>query len=67
LITKKHYNNLLEVPAHVAAHIGSILPRLSNAIINAVQVKDFNILQNNGKFAGQVCSKSFFSFTSTPY
>ncbi|CAJ0759809.1 21831_t:CDS:2 [Entrophospora sp. SA101] len=54
VIPKKHvpYINLAS-PSTIAA-IGASLPMISNAICQALNIKDFNILQNNGSFAGQV-------------
>ncbi|CAH1765493.1 7109_t:CDS:2 [Entrophospora sp. SA101] len=43
----------LASPSTIAA-IGASLPMISNAICQALNIKDFNILQNNGSFAGQV-------------
>ena len=34
--------------------LGSILPQISNAVIQGVGAKDFNLLQNNGQVAGQI-------------
>jgi len=34
--------------------LGSILPQISNAVIQAVGAIGFNLLQNNGQIAGQV-------------
>jgi len=34
--------------------LGSVLPQISNAVIQGVGAKDFNLLQNNGQIAGQV-------------
>jgi hypothetical protein len=36
------------------AKIGSVLPRIAKAVILGCGTKDFNIMQNNGKRAGQV-------------
>jgi diadenosine tetraphosphate (Ap4A) HIT family hydrolase len=36
------------------ARVGSVLPRIAKAVMLGCETKDFNIMQNNGKRAGQV-------------
>ncbi|KAG2180501.1 hypothetical protein INT44_003505, partial [Umbelopsis vinacea] len=54
VIPKKHYATLDAMSAEDMARIGSVLPRIAKAVILGCDTKDFNIMQNNGKRAGQV-------------
>ncbi|KAI8575137.1 hypothetical protein K450DRAFT_263110 [Umbelopsis ramanniana AG] len=54
VIPKKHYATLDTMSAEDMARIGSVLPRIAKAVILGCDTKDFNIMQNNGKRAGQV-------------
>ncbi|KAH8553982.1 HIT-like domain-containing protein [Umbelopsis sp. PMI_123] len=54
VIPKKHYATLDAMSAEDMAKIGSVLPRIAKAVILGCGTKDFNIMQNNGKRAGQV-------------
>lgn len=53
LIPKTHHANLIELPEPVAAHIGSLLPRLCKAVQAATGSDGFNVVINNGLVAGQ--------------
>lgn len=53
LIPKTCYVELDEVPADVAAALGSVLPRLVAAVKTATGCDGVNVLQNNGVAAGQ--------------
>lgn len=53
VIPKKHFERLDELPEDLACKIARILPKLSKAIVKATGAKGYNILQNNGKVAGQ--------------
>ncbi|CAO3672474.1 unnamed protein product [Umbelopsis vinacea] len=54
VIPKKHYPTLDTMSAEDMSRIGSVLPRITKAVILGCDTKDFNIMQNNGKRAGQV-------------
>jgi len=54
VIPKKHYRTLDAMSAEDMARVGSVLPRISKAVTTACDTKDYNIMQNNGKQAGQV-------------
>jgi histidine triad (HIT) family protein len=54
IIPRNHWRTLSEVPAHVMGHIGSIIPRIGQALSATMGKTDYNVLQNNGTAAGQV-------------
>ncbi|CAG8648196.1 10858_t:CDS:2, partial [Acaulospora colombiana] len=49
-----HVPRLTLASSSMAAEIGAVLPKIASAVIKGVNATDFNILQNNGKLAGQV-------------
>lgn len=53
LVPKSHHANLAEVPEPVAAHAGSLLPRLCRAVRAATGADGFNVIVNGGACAGQ--------------
>lgn len=53
-ISKKHYNDLLEVPPGKLAPILTNLPKVAAALLKATGSEGFNILQNNQRCAGQL-------------
>jgi histidine triad (HIT) family protein len=53
LVPKKHYEFLHEMPAEETAHLGRLLPALAGAVQEAMGAEGLNVLQNNGKVAGQ--------------
>ena len=53
LIPKRHYNVIDELPPDVAMALGAVLPRLVAAARSVTGSDAFNILQNNGRAAGQ--------------
>jgi histidine triad (HIT) family protein len=54
LIPKDHHATMAEVPPDTAASIGAALPRLTQAVAQAAEAEGVNVLQNNGRVAGQV-------------
>ena len=54
IIPKKRWEFVHEMPAEVAAAIGAVLPRIAKAVIQAVGASAYNIINNNGRSAGQV-------------
>lgn len=54
LIPKTHYDQIADMPAELAAEIGSVLPKFTAAVKSAAHADGCNILQNNGRVAGQV-------------
>lgn len=53
LIPKTEYATLDEIPETTAAALGAALPRLVRAVKEATGADGINVLQNNGKVAGQ--------------
>lgn len=54
LVPKEQVETIDKLPALTAAHLGALLPRLTQALMKATGCPGVNILQNNGKLAGQV-------------
>ncbi|RIA91418.1 histidine triad family protein [Glomus cerebriforme] len=54
VIPKTHVSSLTLASPSIMSSLGSVLPQISNAVIQGVGAKDFNLLQNNGQIAGQV-------------
>jgi histidine triad (HIT) family protein len=53
LLPKTHHANLIELPEPLAAHTGSLLPRLCRAVQKATGADGLNVIVNNGIAAGQ--------------
>jgi len=53
VIPKEHYQRLEDVPPEVLAAVARNLPRLGRAVTRATSAPGYNLLQNNGKVAGQ--------------
>lgn len=53
IIPKAHHENLLELPTDLAKQIMAASQKIAAAIIKALEVQSFNVLQNNGHQAGQ--------------
>jgi histidine triad (HIT) family protein len=53
IVPKVHCADLSELPEAVAAHAGSLLPRLCRAIQAATGADGLNVIVNNGRAAGQ--------------
>lgn len=53
VVPKQHFSNLIELDNDVAAHLFKVTSKLTKAISKALDVKDFNILNNCGEVAGQ--------------
>ena len=54
------YATVMDMPADVAANVLSELPRLCRAVKEATGADGINIVQNNGKAAGQEVRKKSF-------
>lgn len=54
VIPRDHYGRLEEMPAAVVSEIGGLLPRLGQALVQVTGALGYNVLQNNGRVAGQV-------------
>ena len=53
VVPKQHFANLLELDTEVAGHLFKVVSTLTKGISKALDVKDFNILNNCGEVAGQ--------------
>ncbi len=53
VIPKHHYPRLTDMPGEVVAHIGGRLPELAAAMKKALGAGAMNLLQNDGRAAGQ--------------
>ncbi len=53
VVPKSHHANLAELSEAVAAHIGSLLPKLCRAVQSATGAAALNVVINNGRDAGQ--------------
>ena len=53
VIPKKHYEAIMEMPADEAAALYRPIPALAAAVKTAMKAQALNVLQNNGRPAGQ--------------
>lgn len=60
VIPKGHWVTIDHVPGDVVAACAALLPRLSRAVVKAVGVSAWNVLQNNGRIAGQAVGHVHF-------
>ena len=60
VIPREHHSDLLQMSAEQCAQLGAVLPRLAKALMEVTQAEGFNVLQNNGKAAGQAVDHVHF-------
>ncbi|ELR24470.1 histidine triad domain containing protein, partial [Acanthamoeba castellanii str. Neff] len=53
IVPKAHYASLDQLPAALAAACMEVAPAIGGALMKATGTQAFNIIQNNGKIAGQ--------------
>jgi histidine triad (HIT) family protein len=53
VVPKKHYEAIMEMPADEAAALYRPIPALAAAVKAALKAEALNVLQNNGRAAGQ--------------
>jgi histidine triad (HIT) family protein len=53
LVPRAHHPGVTSLPDEIAAHAGSLLPRLCRAIQQATGAEGLNVVVNNGPVAGQ--------------
>ncbi len=53
VVARSHHPTLADLPDELAAHVGSLLPRLCRAVRDATGVEGYNVIVNNGRAAGQ--------------
>ena len=54
IITKKHYEKIIDMSIDEVSKLFSKIPKIVNAIIKATSADAFSIAQNNGKAAKQI-------------
>ncbi len=54
IMSKDHYENIIDCPEAVLKEIMVAAKKVSLAVVKALDLKGFNIIQNNGSVAGQV-------------
>ncbi len=60
VIPKDHYSRLSDMPAEACATLAADLPGLARAVLTVTGASAFNLLQNNGRVAGQVVEHVHF-------
>ncbi len=60
VVPKAHYETLDRMPAEWAGACAAVLPRLSRAVVAATAAAGWNVLQNNGRIAGQAVGHVHF-------
>jgi histidine triad (HIT) family protein len=60
VVPKEHYARLADTPSEVSAALASELPRLTRAVLAATGSTALNVLQNNGREAGQLVDHVHF-------
>ena len=53
IITKEHYESLLDIPSNLGSKLFSVAQKISRAQKESLGAQGVNWLQNNGKAAGQ--------------
>lgn len=54
VVPRSHYARIVDMPGTVASAMAAHLPRLASAVLAVTGAPGLNILQNNGRVAGQV-------------
>ncbi len=60
LVPKDHYDRLDDCPVDTIAAIGSKMGRIAKAIVAATNAEGYNVLNNNGRCAGQLIGHVHF-------
>jgi histidine triad (HIT) family protein len=60
VIPKKHYSRLDEMSGDEVAAVARVLPELADAVVRATGAQGYNVLQNNGRVAGQLVDHVHF-------
>ena len=60
VIPKRHYARLDEMPEQEVRDLTALLPRLASAVVKVTEAEGYNILQNNGRVAGQAVDHVHF-------
>lgn len=54
VVPREHHTQIVDLPSGLAAAMAAQLPRLASAVLAVTGAAGLNILQNNGRAAGQV-------------
>jgi len=54
IITKKHFEKIIDMNTDDVSRLFSKIPKIANAIIKATDADAFSVAQNNGKAAKQI-------------
>ena len=60
VVTKEHYETLLEIPEDESVYLFKALKKVSNALMKGLKADGFNIGMNNFSVAGQVVMHAHF-------
>ena len=60
VIPKAHYSTIEQMPGDLCGACMAVLPQLSKAVVTVTGVSGWNVLQNNGKVAGQAVDHVHF-------
>lgn len=53
IVPKQHFDNIIAIDNDLAGHLFSVTSEITKAISKALNISDFNILNNCGEVAGQ--------------
>ncbi|WP_153368833.1 HIT family protein [Candidatus Phytoplasma sacchari] len=53
VVTKEEYSSIIEIPEFIFVHLFSVVQKISKVLIKTFNAKGINLLNNNGKIAGQ--------------
>ncbi len=62
VVPHEHYSKLSDMPAQLAADLGSTFPLLGRAMMKVTSASAFNVLCNEGEAAGQAVKHVHFHF-----
>ena len=54
VIPKKHYDPIMETPVEIIAKMMNVVQGIARAQVNGLKAEGVNIIQNNGRVAGQL-------------
>jgi histidine triad (HIT) family protein len=66
VVPKEPAETLAELSDEAAAAVGRLLPRLCRAVVAATGVREYNVLQNNGRGAHQAIDHVHFHIIPKP-
>lgn len=60
VIPREHYEQIVDMPEETWAHVAASIPQLGRAVLSVSGAEGFNLLQNNGRVAGQAVNHVHF-------